>query len=286
MLNSEIIERIRNLAVSKTFPDGMTYRSLSVSHVAEIARQLDIGRQDIEIAALGYGVIPERYARNMKIFSLADQIILLKSCISVVGLGGLGGTVVEILARLGIGNLNLIDGDHFEDNNLNRQMISSETLLSKSKAKAARDRVQAINSSVETRCHAEFLDTGNASRLLEKSDVIVDCLDSIPARFMLEAAARKQGCPLVSAAIGGASGQVTTIYPEDPGLEMIYGPPDDAPTQSVEDSLGTLAHCVSLIASLECSEVIKILLDKGPVLRNKLHVVDLMSNHHEEMQLN
>jgi molybdopterin/thiamine biosynthesis adenylyltransferase len=284
MQNSVIIDRIRSLSRSKTFPDQIAYRSISVAHVSEIAQQLEIGRQEIEIATLGYGVVPERYARNMKIFSLADQIILLKSCVSVVGLGGLGGTVTEILARLGIGTLNLIDGDHFEDNNLNRQMLSSEALLGTAKATAAAQRVQSVNASVMIRSHETFLDAENAAELLEASDVIVDCLDSIPARFVLETAARNQRCPLVSAAIGGAAGQVTTIFPEDTGLEMIYGPPDKAPKHSAEDSLGTLAHCVTLIASLECSEVIKILLDKGSLLRHKLHVVDLMHNHHEEMQ--
>jgi molybdopterin-synthase adenylyltransferase len=69
-------------------------------------------------------IIPERYVRNFNAFSPKDQIKLLRSTVAVVGLGGLGGGVTEILARIGIGTLILIDGDVFEDTNLNRQMLS------------------------------------------------------------------------------------------------------------------------------------------------------------------
>ena len=90
--------------------------------------------KSVQLAALQHGVIPEVYARNQKRLSSEDQIKLLQSHVAVIGLGGLGGTVTEILARIGIGTLTLVDGDRFDDSNLNRQLLSSTEVLGKQKA--------------------------------------------------------------------------------------------------------------------------------------------------------
>lgn len=222
--------------------------------------------------------IPERYVRNMGTFSGRDQIVLLGSRVCIVGLGGLGGTVTEILARLGIGGLTLVDGDVFENSNLNRQLLSMPENLGTSKARAAETRVRQINPSVQTRIHDVFMDTLNADRLIEGADVLVDCLDNLKTRFVLEKAAKAAKIPLVSAAIAGTYGQITTIFPEDPGLALIYGLEDQVPTKGAESSLGTLAYTAMLMASLECSEITKILLKRGNLLRNKLLVMDMMDN--------
>jgi molybdopterin/thiamine biosynthesis adenylyltransferase len=241
--------------------------------------------RDVEIAALSAGVIPERYVRNMKTFSSDEQIILLRSQVSIVGLGGLGGAVTEILARVGVGTLRLIDGDIFEDSNLNRQFLSSQDRIAKSKAATAAGRVNLINSSIVVLPYDENLNDSNSVSLTENSDVTVDCLDNVPARFALERASKKIGSPLVSAAVAGLSGHVTTIFPEDPGLELIYGEPDRLPQKGVDTSIGCLPQAVMLLAAVECSEVIKILLDKGDLLRNKLLFVDLVSNTIDVLQL-
>jgi molybdopterin/thiamine biosynthesis adenylyltransferase len=90
---------------------------------------------------------------------------------------------------------------------------------------------------------------------------------------------------MVSAAVGGSTGHITTIFPEDPGLKLIYGDQVDPSLQGAEASLGCLSQAVTLISSLECSEVLKILLKKGAVLRNKLMVVDLQDNIFDVLQL-
>jgi molybdopterin/thiamine biosynthesis adenylyltransferase len=131
----------------------------------------------------------------------------------------------------------------------------------------------------------ENLTDSNSLSLIENSDVTVDCLDNVPTRFTLERAAKQIGLPLVSAAVAGVSGHVTTIFPEDPGLELIYGESDQRPRKGVETSLGCLPQAVTLLASVECSEVIKILLGRGELLRNKLFFVDLVSNTMDVLQL-
>ncbi|MBI5589068.1 MAG: HesA/MoeB/ThiF family protein [Deltaproteobacteria bacterium] len=231
-----------------------------------------------EIFALTHHAIPERYARNMQTFSSQDQVVLLSAIVCIVGLGGLGGAVTEILARLGIGTLTLVDGDVFEDSNLNRQLLSTPQWMGASKAKAAGKRVREINPSVQTRIHEVFLDSMNGAQLIEGANVVVDCLDNLKDRFVLEKAAKAAGIPLVSAAIAGTYGQITTIFPEDSGLSLIHGPEDQVPTKGAEASLGTLPYTALVMASLECSEIAKILLKRGNLLRNRLLVVDLMDN--------
>jgi molybdopterin/thiamine biosynthesis adenylyltransferase len=280
-----IREKINKASEKKKLPDKTPYTGISLISVKDISVNSGLNPLEIEIAALEMKITPERYVRNMKSFSPDDQAILLKSKASIVGLGGLGGTVVEILARAGIGTLNLIDGDVFEESNLNRQYLCREILLATSKAEAAAERVREINSSVKVTCHSKYLNEKNAAALIKGSDVVIDCLDSLPGRFVLEKASKKAGCRLVSAAVGGSFGQVTTIFSEDRGLKLIYGDPENVPVKGAEASIGALSFCVSLIASLEASEAIKILLNRGSLLRNRLLVVDLESNSFETMKL-
>jgi molybdopterin/thiamine biosynthesis adenylyltransferase len=278
-------EDLRELAEAKTFPDQTPYKSLSVRDVLELSRQSGQSGREVEIAALENEIVPERYARNMRTFSPGDQAALLKAQAGVVGLGGLGGTVTEILARMGVGRLTLIDGDRFEDSNLNRQLFSSTAGLGRGKAKAARRRVGRINPSIDVTAHSQFFNPQNARALLGGCDVVVDCLDTLRCRFEVEDACRAIGRPLVSAAVAGASGHVTTIFPQDRGLRLIYGEPQNLPLKGAETTLGTVPYSVFLLASLECAEVTKIILGRGVLLRNKLLVADLADGVIEVMNL-
>ena len=282
---TDMIQEIKQCSTTKSFPDSETYKSISLKHVMRLAEQFQVSGKAIEIAALEAEIVPERYARNMKSYTLEDQVVLLKSTVSVVGLGGLGGGVTEILARSGVGTLHLMDGDSFEDHNLNRQFLSRQSLLLTPKAEAAVQRVKEINSSVEVRHFEAFLTEDTGSDLIGGSDVAVDCLDSLHTRVILEKLTKSLNIPLVSAAVAGGSGHVTTIFPDDPGLKLIYGEQADPSLKGAEASLGCLPQAVTLLSSLECSEVLKILLKKGNISRNKLMVVDLMDNTFDVLQL-
>ncbi len=274
-MNSEIINILKKKAMPAKFPDGVVYTRLSCQQSKQIAQSLKVSIRDLEIAALSENIIPERYVRNMRMLSTAEQHKLLNAHVGVVGLGGLGGTVVEILARMGVGTLTLIDGDVFEDHNLNRQLLVTEETLGVSKAETACLRVNAINSSVTVHCHDQYLDELNADALMQACDVTVDCLDNIPSRFILEKAAKQLNIPLVAAAVAGMTGHVTTIFPQDAGLKLIYGNSKNIRPKGAEAALGCLPNAVMTIASLECSEVMKIILRIGSLLRNKLLLVDL-----------
>lgn len=284
-MDTTLVDTIHKQAILKHFDCDVSYRILSVSQTTDLARKFKLRGSQVEIMALGAGVVPERYVRNMQMLSLQDQARLLSTRVSIVGLGGLGGGVIENLARIGVGTLNLVDGDVFEGGNLNRQALSTPKNLMKAKTQVAKRRIRTINPSIAVTVYNEFLNKDNALQRLVGSDVVIDCLDNLKTRFLLEATCKTLGIPLVSAAVAGASGHVTTIFPEDAGLELIYGPKGDTQEKGIETRLGTLPQSAAVLSALEASETVKILLKKGTLLRNKLLVLDLMDNTLEVLKL-
>jgi molybdopterin/thiamine biosynthesis adenylyltransferase len=285
-MQPSIIEAIKALGREHSLPDGSAYTGIGMIDVTALSKQYGLPGRQVEIQALALGILPVRYVRNRNTFSTADQITLLESRVAVVGLGGLGGWVTEILARAGVGSLDLIDGDVFEDHNLNRQVFSQEALVGDAKAQAAADRIAAINSSVTITWRRQYLDETNAATLLNAANLIIDCLDNITTRFTLEATAKSLGLPLISAAVGGLSGHVTTIFPTDRGLEQIFGPREGVEaSRGAETVLGCPPQGVAVVASLEAAEALKVILGRDGLLRNRLQVVDLTDNTFELLAL-
>ena len=229
--------------------------------------------------------LEERYDRNFNTLSNEEQKTLGASKVVVIGLGGLGGGVCEMMARVGVGHLTLIDGDSFEASNLNRQLLSEEHLIGVAKAQAAKDRVNAINSEVIVKHLVEYLDEFNLYERIKNADVVMDCLDAIDTRFILQKAAQKASIPIVSGAIAGVAGQVTTIFPGDKGYELIYGKKGGKQSKGVETRTGNIAYCALLVAALQSSECLKVLLDRGDILRNKLLIAELWTNSFDIMDL-
>jgi molybdopterin/thiamine biosynthesis adenylyltransferase len=266
-------------------PDGSLQPTLTVDQVEQLAMQFNTDGKTIEITALENDIIPERYARNLNTFAPSDQARLLKSRVAVIGLGGLGGTVIECLSRAGVGYLVLVDHDEFEDHNLNRQLVCTQDLIGKAKASSAAERVMHVNGSISVEAFKDSLDSNNAERILTGCDMAVDCLDTIESRFVLESATKKAGIPLVSAAVAGLGGQVTTIFPEDRGLELIYGPPQELKqSKGAEITLGCLPQAVILIAAAESAEVINVLLER-PILRDQILMIDVATHRYDILKL-
>lgn len=260
-------------------------RVIRLQQVHELATANDCPIREVELAALETGVIPWRYLRNVGTVGLEGQAKLLQATVAVVGLGGLGGYVVEALARMGVGQFILIDGDVFEEHNLNRQTLSTEAKLGLDKVRAARRRVAEINSAVEVIGYTIMLARENLSRLLEGADVVVDGLDRLPTRLVLQKGAQALGLPMVHGSIAGFLGQVMTILPGDPGLHSLYGEPGELPEQGLEVQLGTPAATPMVVAAWEAQEVVKILLGQGKLLRHRLLVMDMESGIIEILQL-
>jgi molybdopterin/thiamine biosynthesis adenylyltransferase len=285
-MGNSLEQRIDALAIDSALADGTACRTIAAAEVTRLADTAGVSGRTVELTALRQQILPDRYLRNMKTLSEADQIRLLESSVCIVGLGGLGGTVTETLARMGIGRFCLVDGDVFEAHNLNRQLLSSVDRIGMPKVAAAVRHVKTINPGIEVVAAPAFMTPENADALLGSCDLVVDCLDNIHSRFTVQAAAKRAGIPMVSAAVAGISGHVTTIFPEDNGLEAIYGPEDQLKTtKGAETRLGCLSPGVNLIASLECAEVLKALLEKENTLKNKMLVVDLADYTVETLHL-
>ncbi len=223
-----------------------------------------------------------RYQRNMDTFSSEENEKFKNFHICVIGCGGLGGYIIEMLGRLGIGYITAVDGDVFDETNLNRQLLSTEKLIGREKALVAKERMVEVNAEVEITPIVEFMTQENYREILKGHDIIVDALDNMPSRKILGGGCNELKIPLVHGAIAGWYGQVSTIMPGDHTMDRIYSGDEN---KGVEEELGTPAFTPALVASIQVAEVTKILFGKGDILQNKLLTVDLLNHEYEVFKI-
>lgn len=216
-----------------------------------------------------------RYEKNISALSPEECESLADKKVCVIGCGGLGGHIVEMLARIGVGHITVVDHDKFCESNLNRQLFSNERNLGVSKVIAAKDRIREVNSRTVVNAVASPLDENNAAAILAGHDVAADALDNLAARLVLQENCRKLNIPLVHGAIAGWYGQVTTIMPGDNSLSLIYR---GTSGKGVESELGNLAFAAAATAAVQCGEIVKLLIDRGELLSKKLLRIDLLNN--------
>ena len=238
------------------------------------AKHFGLSRAVVEGLALENGLFPARYQRNRNMISTEEQLQLFRSRIAVIGCGGLGGYVIEELARLGVGHIAAIDPDIFEEHNLNRQILSTPATLGKAKVDAALDRVAEINPAVTVTAVKDAFCLANGFELLAGVQVAVDALDSISYRLELAEVSTAAEVPMVHGAIGGWYGHVATQMPGDTTVQRIYR--HWVAGKGIEQQLGNPAFTPAVVASLEVAEVCKILLGKGELLRNRKLSIDLL----------
>lgn len=239
--------------------------------------------KNVEIEKIGSeSRMKTRYVPNVPALSQHECESIAEKSVCVIGCGGLGGYMTELLARVGVGRLTLVDPDVFQESNLNRQLFSTEHNLGIRKVEVAAERISAVNSSVVVCTIPESLSEENAAELLAGHDVAVDALDNIPARFILAKHCRNLSIPLVHGAIGGWYGQVSTILPGNNTLELLYQgdwEETDGPGS------GSLSFSVAATAAIECGEVLKLLTGRGEVLSKRLLVLDLLENKNTVIDL-
>ena len=189
-----------------------------------------------------------RYARNIPALTEEECLALQKKRVLVVGCGGLGGHIIDQLARIGVGKLRVVDGDVFEATNLNRQLLSQVPLLGVSKAKAAQAHIAQVNPDVAVEAVEEFLTAENAARLIADCDVVMDALDNIPSRKVLARACEKAGIPYVYGAIQGWISQAAISMPGDSLIEKLF--PDDVIIRDKSVLSFTPAMCAAMQVSL------------------------------------
>lgn len=223
-----------------------------------------------------------RYDKNRNTLSQEDCILLQKSKVIVIGCGGLGGHIIEHLGRLGVANITAVDDDVFDETNLNRQFLCTEPLIGKPKAEAAVARMKEINSEVKINGIVRRVTSDNAKEILKGYDIVMDALDNIESRRVLEEACQYLGIPMIHGAIGGWYGQVAAIMPGRPLLNKIYGADQD---KGLEDEMGNPSFTPGVVAGIQVTECIKVLLNKDSALKGRILTIDLESLEFEILKI-
>jgi len=220
----------------------------------------------------------ERYLRNLPALSGEECALLRRKRVAVIGCGGLGGHLIDQLARIGIGAIRAVDGDVFELTNLNRQLLSEVPLLGVSKAKAAADRIARVNPDVHTEAVEAFLTEANADRLVAGCDAVLDGLDNIPSRKILAAACARAGIPYIYGAIQGWVAQAAISLPGDRLIETLY------PEDLILSDKSALSFTPALCAAMQISLCVRLLVGR-PVESGTIYYFDLLHQEFETIAM-
>ena len=219
-----------------------------------------------------------RYERNIPALTEAECDILQGKRVLVVGCGGLGGHLIDMLARIGIGSIRVVDGDVFEPTNLNRQLLSEVPLLGVNKAKAAAAKISRVNPDIAVEAVDVFLTEANARRLLLFCDAVLDGLDNIESRRILAKECARAGIPYIYGAVNGWVAQAAISMPDDHLVETLY--PKDAALKNKS----VLSFTPALCASMQVSLCVKLLVGR-PVETGTLYYFDLLNQEFETIHM-
>lgn len=209
----------------------------------------------------------ERYNRNILVPQVGEegQKKLAQARVLVCGAGGLGSTVIANIASVGVGTIGVVDNDVLELSNLNRQYIHKFENIGAVKVESAKKWINEFNPETVVNTYPIRLDTHNYAEIVKDYDFIMDCFDSFKSKFLLNKIAVQTGKTLIHGGVTEFYGQATVINPKKTAcLNCILSEPD------VNVVKGVLSPAVTTIASIEAMEAVKLILNAGESLENKL----------------
>ena len=221
-----------------------------------------------------------RYDRQIMItgFGEKGQEKLKQAKVVIAGSGGLGSAVSIYLAVAGLGTMRIVDHDRVELSNLNRQVLHWDSDQGRKKIDSAAEKLSLLNPGVKIEPVEEMINEANISRLVAGFDLVVDAMDNLPARYLLNKAAIANHIPLVHGAVYGIEGRAMTIIPgETAYLRCIYlglVPQEKCPV------IGVTA---GVIGCIQATEVIKYIAGVGQLLTNRLLVFDGLNMKYMEL---
>ena len=211
----------------------------------------------------------KRYARQMLTFGEEGQERLKSASVLVAGAGGLGTVISLYLAAAGIGHLRIIDCDVVEPSNLNRQILHWSGDIGRPKTASVADKLAALNPLIRIEAIIARITEENIEGMARGCDLIVDAMDNVPTRHLLNRAAVAQKIPFVHGAVRGFFGQATTMIPgKGPCLRCFF------PESSPREVFPIVGAACGVIGSIEVAETIKLLTGKGEPLVGKLFIWD------------
>ena len=213
--------------------------------------------------------MPSRYDRQAALLGEDGQEKLRRARVGIAGCGGLGNIVVTDLASAGVGYMMVVDGDSPDITNLNRQFVFREE-DERSKSDLLSEWACDLNPDIEVGYYEGNITSENVELLFGKCDILVDCLDSMEARFVLNRYALDSGKTLVHAGVTGFNAQITVIVPgKTKDLEEIY-----RNVKVSDEPAPSLAAMVTMVGSVQALQVIKLITGVGHSLIGKMMIVD------------
>jgi len=231
----------------------------------------------------------ERYEKHLTLKEIGydGQLSLKNSSVLCIGAGGLGSSVLLYLAATGIGEIGIVDNDHVEKSNLQRQIIHDTNTVGNLKIDSARERIKKINPNSELLTFAERINPKNVLEIIKQFDIICDCSDNFGTRYLINDACLIANKPLVFGSVQGFEGQVSVfnLYESSPNLRDLLpeSPAENAVPSCAE--YGVVGVSTGLIGIFQVNEIIKIILKKGEILDGKIMVFDLLNMNTKKLHL-
>ncbi|MFC4993697.1 molybdopterin-synthase adenylyltransferase MoeB [Rubritalea tangerina] len=231
----------------------------------------------------------QRYARHFTLPEVgeAGQEKLKTSSVLCIGTGGLGSPVAMYLAAAGVGRIGLVDADHVESSNLQRQIIHGESWVGKPKLESAKARLLEINPHIHIECHEARFTATNAKDIAKDYDIIIDGTDNFPTRYLSNDVAFLLGKPNIYGSIFRFEGQLSVFAPHLGGpcyRCMLPTPPDPGTVPSCAEA-GVLGVLPGIVGSMQAMEAIKLLLNIGKPPLGKLVHYDALNTEFRSFTL-
>lgn len=227
----------------------------------------------------------KRYRRQLILpeIGVAGQERLKRSKVLIVGAGGLGSPCALYLAAAGVGNLGIVDSDAVEMSNLQRQIMYTGADVGRAKTAAAKAALQALNPHTEVVVYSERLTAGNIGTVISLYDVIVECVDNFPTRYLINDACIRSGKPLVEAGVMGFAGILMTIVPgRGPCYRCVF---PEMRQSEAETELGIVGAVAGIAGSFQAMEALKLLLGIGKTLTGRLLAIDALGGACREINI-
>lgn len=221
----------------------------------------------------------ERYARQIMLpdFGEEGQRRLREASVLVVGVGGLGSAAATCLAAAGVGHIGLADPDVVSLSNLQRQTLYTTAEVDLPKTECARRRLSALNPEVRFTLHPEGITAENAGILANAYDLMVDCTDNYPARYLIDDACAAAGKPWVHGSIGEFQGRVAVMNHLRGRRYSDLFPEREALCSQPRATAGVLGAVPAVIGAIEANEALKLLTSIGEPLDGRLFCLDLLT---------
>ncbi|HIJ77762.1 MAG TPA: HesA/MoeB/ThiF family protein [Deltaproteobacteria bacterium] len=230
----------------------------------------------------------DRYSRHILLqeVGVEGQEMLLGGKILIIGAGGLGAPAAVYLAAAGVGTIGIVDNDHVEISNLQRQITHFTKDINAAKVDSAAEKMRAINPDVKVNTYQQYINAGNIRELIREYDFVIDGVDNFPTKFLINDACVMEGIPFSHGGILRFDGQTMTVVP---GKSACYRcsfrqppPPNAVPTCSQAGVLGAVA---GMLGTIQATEALKYLTKTGELLTDSLLTFDAKKMNFRKINL-